>query len=282
MKSNKKYFFIVNAVLITTLLIFEIAPPYKDMHLIFIKLFTYHLLLIALYFYTFYTIKSNKRRIIAAILTFVLYLVNFYVIFNIYLLVKDVKIGVYLFGISFILFIISLFIKEEKEDPNKKEIETMNKNVNNYFIIGEYVTGIKADIKTKLCSLTNMENNQGIKILFPNNDNVISYDFLKTDINSITVSRRTILSETQNINKNDADSRLLVAALFGIYGTFLAQSGIFKSVDDYNKVNIKDIYQIEINYYYNKEENKKGTIIINTKESPKTFFSNYSDIYIEK
>ena len=280
MKSKKKYIFYLLGIMITGILFLEISPSYQETTMFFARTLTYPPLLFVGYIYIYYsTIDRKGPKIVTGLITLALYLVNLYVVYSVYVVVGELKIGAYLFIISFFIFLISLFITEKKE-PSKEE-KILQEQAKSLFIIGDYVCGIKADITSKLCSITYMENNQGLKILFPTDKEVISYDFLKQNINSIQVSNKMIMNEQMPTN-NDGDSLLLATALFGMYGGFISNSGILESIDNYQKVTINKVYQIEINYVLDREKNKNGTIIINCKENPSTFFAKYNDIYTEK
>ena len=261
-----------------------IGIHYNGVDIYTFKLKGYSFALAGMFFY-FHSIffKNKGEYYLSSVVIFSGFLYSFYILlFNLNNIKLDL--GVYLYLITFILFCISFFLKED-DDEIEEIIEEETEEDRKYekdilFILGEYLSGIESfdEIENGVCAITYDDSYEGLLISIPKDEKIINYSIKREDIKSINVKKKKAKEkEKEELKDNVIPSKILVMALSGNIGPVVGKNDVFKEVNSYNKIVNGEIYEIVIKY---REKDKR--IVINTTKSPREFFYKYRELYHEK
>ena len=240
-------------------------------YIIVLSLFTF---LILAYF-----IKKKILLIFAYLLTFASYVYSFYLFYKMYYKSVDLHIGAYIFVFSFLIFIVSIFLRKttkKKELPIEDMVVQENIHINDY-IYGTYLYGLPGQ-KEYSNHPASLINNKNDLILLLTNGKTIKYEIRFDQVESISCITNIALKK----NNEETDSYLkekesLGFAIAQILGISMAEDIKINELGD--KVDYTATYLTEINYKHN-NDTIKVVLILN--RNPDKYFSRFGEKYTRK
>ena len=237
------------------------------------------------FIFLIYSIFTKKKLMYFFSTSFVFagYFYTFYTLFYVHHLSKlSFMFGFYLYILSFVLFIILLFLKFDAEiesEPSNllKNIkpDLKNNNLDNKYIIGTYLYGIKGkpEFSNHYCAVTTDNSSKNL-IIFVASDTAYKYEIKYEKIEKITVRQSLTMNNGSSKMKNDytTEKMMLGYALAGIWGSMLAEN----LSNSHDSITYSSVFTVEI-IYNNGEETKK--FVMEFPRNPDYFFNNYSNLY---
>ena len=228
--------------------------------------------------YLFSLYMKNKTPYYISIIG--IYLSYTYSIYQIYLLLTSkysvlISIGFFIYVLAFLLFNISLKIKEKKEILNP----IVDKKEQKKCLICSYLYGIKnkPELANSQCAILYSEDFKTLLIKVVNQEKIEEYNIELNKIKSITCkASMTRQTATYDPQEDRLEFAALSAYLFGAFGGLVTEAisnGPSTVTTKYNTV-----FLTEILYDLNNEENK---IVIQTNKQPTDFFDETKDLYKE-
>ena len=235
-----------------------------------------------------YAISTKKKPImyIAYLIIFGGYIYSFYSLHSIYDDTVKLDMGFYIYCLSAIITLISLFIPslsnnkvvrttEENKDLEDNILKKVSNQANNY-IFGKYLYGItdKTEYSSHRCALATMPNSSNLIVILMA-DNTAKFEINYTQIEKISVKRSlAIHKRDEDPNKNNIEDRAISYALGGSLGLIVSDNA--DNRDAMGKENYEESYIAEIMYKEN-GISKKAVIILD--KNPDNFFQVFDKLY---
>jgi len=278
----KKLFVLVFALIVTISGFFEfVYIPAIDLSMATFNVKGFTAVIFGAYIY-YYSIVTKKKipLYISILLVFFGYLYNFYTISKNDAALLLFGVGCYMYYISSIPFIISLFFPIKLDPEYEENLVTNNiqeqknnlQNVEGDYLLGSYISGFK-ERNIEFKSPTIFISKANINDLFVNikNSDEIIIDY--NSIEKIIISKSTIVNfKNEKPQDYSMETEYLALMLAGPYGGLLALGLPQKKAS--SKVNLNNYYKIEIFY---KEINEDKRVVFQTYEEPYQFFDKYKD-----
>lgn len=183
--------------------------------------------------------------------------------------------GFYLYILSAVILIISIFIKNNTDDVDKSNynIEGIDKDS---FILCNMILGIKEIPFNSLVLLKKVDN--ALSIDFHNGDNVSSHTIPLDSIIDMSISEDLSVSHGDLLTSNVTSANTLLSYSL-LAGHPLAAMGANALLDnltaDYEKTDVKTWFIITIKYKQNEEELE---IRFKTSKNPKSFVDKFKNM----
>lgn len=184
----------------------------------------------------------------------------------------DLHLGFYLYVLSAIMLLISLFVKSDNSEveDNKYDVEQLDRDS---FLLCNMVLGVK-EIPFNTLVLLKRDDND-LLINYQNGETCNTYKIPLNTIVDIVLSQDMSIGNEDN--SLDGMSTVLAYSLFG--GNLIAAMGaseIMNAVtDDYEKTEFKTCFVITIKYKNGDEESE---IKVKAKKNPKEFIKKFKNM----
>lgn len=219
-------------------------------------------------------IKNKIVKIITYLLSFMGYVFSFYTLISNYNKAFKYELGVFVFILSFVLFIISAFISNDAEkvgEDNVKE-DVRKEQDNDNFLIANIILGFK-EIPYNSVVLLGFSQDDHLILSYILNNQEFRLNFNYDSILKIEYEPVSALEEVSTRNYSDDNYKanlLLTTFLLGgnPFVNQLAISSLENTNYQYKKTNIKTTYNIKILVMYNGEEKE---IVLNSVNNPNDF-----------
>ena len=226
-------------------------------------------------FFLVYSLFANKKLVyyLSLIFIFIGFVYTFYTLYNVYDETVTLELGLYLYLIGFILFIITALIKDKNKEEQNVQIIEENSLDDNY-VMGTYLFGLnKKEFSNKPCAVTNIKDTKDMLIILTSTE-TLKIEVKYEQINKIVVKKNVSMKSGNQFVEDDTVSKTLLAtALIGVWGPVIAQS---IDTTGHNKVKYQTSYLVEI-YYNELDEEKK--VLLETPKNPDSFFKVFDDKY---
>ena len=166
MNSIKKFFSIIFVTLIVMAGIKKFVNINSIVYLSTSEVKGYTLVFFGSFFFI-YSIFTNKKLVyyLSLIFIFIGFLYTFYTLHNVYDETVTLELGFYLYLISFILFIVTILIKDKNKEEQDVQIIKEN-SLNDNYVMGTYLFGLnKKEFSNKPCAVTNIKGTKDILII---------------------------------------------------------------------------------------------------------------------
>ncbi len=227
--------------------------------------------------YLLYT-KNSKKAFLAYILGiigFIITAVSFYStlspIYN--EITIKLRIGTFLYILSFVIFIIIIFIKPDNKNKSQK-YENQIGNIENIdpdlFLIANLILGIKkVPIYTTLL-LKNNTKEKTLSIEYQENDKIKKINIPISNISKINIDNDITFKYQTKDNQSDIEmaNTLLSYSLFGPIGSLASNNILNNITSDYQKPKFNVSFNLDITYFLNQKEKH---LKINTLKNPQNF-----------
>lgn len=225
-------------------------------------------------------VKNSTLTIISNIAVLAGFVYTFYIVIPLITSTRfeqsgiNLGIGFYIHILSFIIFIVSIFVKS-----NNKVVSVETEVANKYpelndsdYIIGNILLGFKEIPYKQLSVIKNDQNNKRICIEYKDEETIKEIGIPYNQIKGTKYTPQLIMQQTPNIPADasyEGANELLAFALMGPGLGQIAMTGALDSfVDSYQKSSLKTLFKIEIIFSVDGEERK---LAIETSKKPDRF-----------
>ncbi len=182
--------------------------------------------------------------------------------------------GLRLYIVSFILFIIDIFVPNSDEIITKSKTEKIEEslNIENHYILANYIYGLanRSDLYNKLSAIVITDAKTLEIILNIESENQEKIIINQSDIVNINCKSGLITKENLKMEDYDVKKYVRDFALFGGQAAMLIGTIRGDRIKDYYKVENTKIYEFCLIY---KKDNENKKIMFQTRENPTEFLA---------
>lgn len=250
------------------------------------------IIVLIIYYYALFT-KKKKLYYFTAILLFAYYGYILYAYLN---FTKELKglgefvnghcqfgDGFFFYTLSYILLLIDIFIpfkgsKIQNKNPLTEEMREQLLEIENQYLITNYIFGIekRPDLYQKISVLIKNPKDDDVRILIEG-EKIEELCIPLSSIIAISVKNSVVVKRHENEIRSTFADDLLAYAMCGYLGMMISQTEVVQKFLSYDKMDYRNVFDIEIAYKENGEDKK---LMLQTKTNPKKFFEeNFKEKY---